>query len=78
MESRLDDFRKEEVEKWVAGSTCYVDCQPKEQLLCLFFINPKELFPQPAIRGQKPQDSYPIISSMDRRILRNVTASVTR
>jgi hypothetical protein len=38
----------------------------------------KELFPQPAIRGQKPQDSYPIIDSTDCRILQNVTVSVTR
>ncbi len=58
--------------------TCYVDCQPKEQLFCSSFINPKEPFPQPAIRGLLPQDSYPVIDSTDCRSLLNVTASVTR
>jgi len=56
--------------------TCYVDCQPQEQLICSYeFIGP---IPQPAIRGQKPQDSYPIIDLTDCRILQTVTVPVTR
>ncbi len=58
--------------------TCYVDCQPKIQLLYPRFMSLKALFPQPGIRGQKPQDSFPIIGPTDRRILLNVTAYLTR
>ena len=58
----IRDYRKGRAPKrfvFIQHCTCYVDCQPKKQLFCPSFVDLQELIPQPAIRGQKPQDSYP-------------------
>jgi len=41
---------------------CYADCQPEKQWFDFYFMNPKELFPQSVICGQKPQGFYILIS----------------